>query len=341
MEVFFNNIENVILENFDRAEKSIVIAVAWFTNKRIVSRLIDLKRFKNIDIQILTDENETNRKYFFELFQRDLESAGIELKTQHFKKFNHNKFAVIDDEKVITGSYNYTYKANSNSENIVIEVNRRTAGFYTRVFNFFTDSTYVDPNVEILMENFDFANKLLSMNYPFSKKLMTKLKTKITLGYCFTHENGLYDEISYEPGLIFNKKFSLHNELGKGARRRPGTALPDLYSEYLQEFDLPIEKKLIVDFQADEINDFNYQTIRETADYEDSKIDYDRFAEDCAENQKALELYYTRKFSAIYSPDELREMIGRGIDIVIEDYIWNNFAPFLNDSIVERIYRDR
>ena len=32
----------------------------------------------------------------------------------------HDKFCVIDFKKVITGSYNWTYKASQNSENVII-----------------------------------------------------------------------------------------------------------------------------------------------------------------------------------------------------------------------------
>lgn len=341
MDVFTDNIEKVILENFESAEKSILIAVAWFTNSRIISKLIDLKKFKNIDIQILTDDNDINKKYFFQLFRADLENAGIDVREQYFKKFNHNKFAVIDNKKIITGSYNYTYKANRNAENIVIETDKRIANFYTRVFNFFTDKNYIDPNVEILLENFDFANKLISMYYPFSPKLFSKLKSKITIGYCFTYENGLYNEINYEPGLIFNSRFKLHRELNATVTRKSNVGGLNFHSLYSQEFKLPVTKELICSFKINEINNFNYQTAQEIADYENEKIDFESLADGFQSNQKALEYYYTRKFKTIYSSSELREIIQKDPDIIIEDYIWgNNFAPFLSEAIVERIYSE-
>ena len=341
MEVFSEDIEKVILENFNGAEKSILIVVAWFTNARIISKLIELKKFKNIDIQILTDDNDTNRKYFFELFRTDLQKIGIEVKNQHFKKFNHNKFAVIDNEKIITGSYNYTYRANRNLEGIVIENDKRIANFYTRIFKFFTDQNYLDPNVTILMENFDFANKLISTYYPFSQKLFSKVKSNINLGYCFTHENGLYNEIRYEPGLIFNTKFKLHKELNKTIKKKSSHMHLDFNCDYSQEFQLPITKELIRGFQIKEINDFNYQVVKEIAYHDSTEIDYDLLADGFESNQKAIEHYYTRKFKTIYSTSELTEILQKDIDIVIEDYIWiNNFAPFLSESIIEQIYKE-
>lgn len=339
MQVFTQNIEQIILEHFEKAEKSITIVVAWFTNRRIISKLIDLKKYRNLDIQILVDDNDVNQKYFFELHLATLEECGIEVKCQHISKFNHNKFSVIDNETFITGSYNYTSKANQNFENIVIEKDIRIADFYTRIFKFFTDKNYIDPNVKLLPENFDFANKLISTYYPFSQKLFLKLKGKINLGYCFTHENGLYNEISYEPGLIFNPKFKLHKELNNRINKKKSEGYPDFDFYLDQEFDLPITKGLILNYQLSEINNFNYQTLREIANFDREEIDYESFANDVESNEIALTNYYTRKFKTIYTSQELREILKKNIDIIIEDYIWiNNFAPFLNETTIENIY---
>ena len=340
MEVFTQNIEQVILEHFDKARRSITIVVAWFTNKRIISKLIELKKFRNLDIQILVDENDVNQKYFFDLHLENLAECGIEVKRQHISKFNHNKFSVIDNETFITGSYNYTNRANQNFENIVIETDTRIAGFYTRIFKFFTDKNYIDANVEVLTENFDFANKLISMYYPFSHKLFLKLKGQINLGYCFTHENGLYNEISYEAGLIFNPKFKLHKELNDTINKKKSEGYPDLEFNLAQEFNLPITKGLILNYQLSEINNFNYQTLQEIANFDREKIDYESFADDVESNEIALTNYYTRKFKTIYTSEELRDILQKNIDIVIEDYIWiNNFAPFLNETTIENIYK--
>lgn len=115
----------------------------------------------------------------------------------------------------------------------------------------------------------------------------------------------------------------------------------DFNSDYSQEFQLPITKELISGFQINEINDFNYQVVKEIVYHDSTEIDYDLLADGFESNQKATEHYYTRKFKTIYSTSELREILQKDIDIVIEDYIWiNNFAPFLSESIIEQIYKD-
>ncbi|UUW08301.1 phospholipase D-like domain-containing protein [Flavobacterium plurextorum] len=306
MELFTTNIEQVLMERFGGAEKSIYIVVAWFTNPKIIYKLIELKKSKNLDIQILTDDNHINDKYFYQLYGKEILDVGIELKKQHFKKFNHNKFAVLDNETIIMGSYNYTGNAKKNLENIIVEKNRKAADYYYRNFRFFTDVAYVDPVLEILFEDFDFANRLISMYFPFSAGLFKKIKRKLHLGYCFTHENGLYNEISYDAGLIFNPKWKLHKELKMAVGRDiiREYSISDLHSKLSQEFELPVSKELIVNFKINKSNDFNYQIVRETAQFESSGVDYEALAELFEGNQKAYIAYYTQKFQTICSLSE-------------------------------------
>lgn len=46
----------------------------------------------------------------------------------------HNKFTVIDNRKLITGSYNWTINANSNNENIFVIEDKLSATYYCHEF---------------------------------------------------------------------------------------------------------------------------------------------------------------------------------------------------------------
>jgi len=341
MQVFTENIEEVILEHFDNAKNSIVIVVAWFTREKIVSKLVELKKNRNIQIQILVDDNHTNRTYFIKKYTSLFNEVGIEIKGQQNNKFNHNKFAIIDNITFITGSYNYSSRATKNLENIMVANDERIANYYFRLFKFFTEENYIDSNIEILYNDFTFSNHLLSTYYPFSSKLLSKLEDKVVLGYCYTYENGLHNEIAYEPGLIFNPRFKYHKKLMRvlEKQKKDKYSLEFLGSELTPEFELPITKQLIMDFRASEINNFNYQSLRELAFETKFEIDFEQFGNDFQETKNAIKSYYTRKFKEIYSTEELLTIIEKKKDIIIEDYIWTkNFAPFLNDSIVDDIY---
>lgn len=329
------------MDNFDEAISSIKISVAWFTNKKLINKLISLKKEKRILIRILVDDNEINNKYFHELFADDLQKHDIQIEKLNLQKFNHTKFSIIDNKTVITGSYNYTNKANKNLESIIVVENQKIARYYDRIFRSFTEYGYIDKNIDVLLENHSFANKLISAYYPFTRKLMGYLEDKLHLGYCFTHFNGYYNEISYDAGLIFNPKWKYHKGLKKFQEKSKNNdiSISDIHSDLHQEFPLPVSKSLITSFKIDEINDFNFQTTYEIANYKLDDIDFEHLSETFESNEKALLKFYKSKFKNIFTVGELDDLIKNEVDLIKEEYIWiNNFAPFLNEKIVRRIY---
>ena len=117
-QVFFDNIEKIIASAISSSNNKIYVAVAWFTN---VALFEELKKalHRNVDVKVLIADDILNRNEFgldFGEFVRlgaDVRFANANEGTMH------NKFCVIDN-KVITGSYNWTYHANKNHENIII-----------------------------------------------------------------------------------------------------------------------------------------------------------------------------------------------------------------------------
>lgn len=117
-EVVFENIEQRLLKEIEEAHYAIFVSVAWFTNKRLFKALLE-KAKDNCYVSIIIQLDDINSQ------------SGInydEIKTGRSECFFiskdaellHDKFCVIDFKKVITGSYNWTYKASQNSENVII-----------------------------------------------------------------------------------------------------------------------------------------------------------------------------------------------------------------------------
>jgi len=339
---YTKNIEKVILDHFERANESIIIVVAWFTNETIVQKLIQLKRRnESLSIEILVDENYINQKYFFKLFSDDLRKEGIEIKKQRLATFNHNKFSIIDEEIIITGSYNFTQRANKNLEGVIVCRDKRMARYFTRVFRFFTVKGYIDENVEVLFEDFKFANELISSYYPFSRKLYAKIKDKILLGYCFTHDNGFFDEVSYEPGIVFNPKYYLCKKLVRNAKwnQKFDSSVDLVESNLIQEFPLPISKDTIKNYRKSSFQNYQFNSHKDIAIEYQTPINFNKLVHDFEKTEAALVKFYKQKFEKSFSKSELKYILKGDIDIIVEDYIWiNNFAPFLNDEIVENIY---
>lgn len=115
---YFENIESIIQQLISAAQHKITVAVAWFTNQVLYDELIRaLKR--EVSVKILMLDDLLNRNEFGLDFGL-LAQNGADVRFANSKSGTmHNKFCVIDD-KVITGSYNWTYHANKNHENIII-----------------------------------------------------------------------------------------------------------------------------------------------------------------------------------------------------------------------------
>ena len=110
-----DKIQNAIQMELFKAKESIKIAVAWFTNELLLQPLI-LKLQNGVSVELIINDDEINRGGESSLdFTEYLEAGGI-LRWNDSKQLMHEKFCIIDNHIVITGSYNWTNKAEYNSE---------------------------------------------------------------------------------------------------------------------------------------------------------------------------------------------------------------------------------
>ena len=116
---YFQDIENIITIKLNTAKESIFVAVAWFTNQRLFDCLVNACH-RNVNVRVLILNDILNRNEFGLDFGI-LVNAGAEVRFANTANnaTMHNKFCIIDD-KVTTGSYNWTYHANINAENVVL-----------------------------------------------------------------------------------------------------------------------------------------------------------------------------------------------------------------------------
>lgn len=134
MEAYFQEIEFHIANELRQTTERVLIAAAWFTNQKLAAELIALRK-KLIDVEIVVDDNEANRRGNA---LKTLSAANVSL---YFIKnlaadhaLMHNKFAVIDNLKVITGSYNWTLAANTHNENIFVFSDKLNGAYYLHEF---------------------------------------------------------------------------------------------------------------------------------------------------------------------------------------------------------------
>lgn len=115
-EVFFSNIKDKIVEQIKMAESQISVAVAWLTDEDII-RTLSQQSDSGIDVNVVISDSKENFKNTAK-FNKLIKSNGkLYIATNNFL---HHKFCIIDDSTIINGSYNWTYYARRNEENIVV-----------------------------------------------------------------------------------------------------------------------------------------------------------------------------------------------------------------------------
>ena len=128
-EVRFKQIENLIIGELEWAKVSISLAVAWITNDRIVKKL-KKKHEQGLDVCMIVNRDAINEKN-----HPDFGDIPVYLKRGDRGGIMHNKFCVIDNQIVLSGSYNWTNNAEfRNDENINKLEDRSLVSDYTIEF---------------------------------------------------------------------------------------------------------------------------------------------------------------------------------------------------------------
>lgn len=176
MNSFFEDIELHISEELMKATTSIRIAVAWFTNKRLL-KILEYKQKNGVNVEVVLNDDEINRK---NLNFSTLESLGGKILFSNVEKtLMHCKFCVIDDTTIIAGSYNWTNKAEtSNQEQIsVITDNAQEVEHYNQYFQTIKND---------IINNRSISTKWSTYNWRFIKT--PYLYTKIGAGFSLVQQ---------------------------------------------------------------------------------------------------------------------------------------------------------
>ena len=130
-EIHFDDIQNQIIEEIDKAKYVIWVAMAWFTNQTLYNALLNKKK-GGVNVQIVIDDNEKNDEALFSL-EKEFETYRVNIRSK-FPNIMHDKFCIIDLAVVIHGTFNWTNAANYNRETISIDRNTATARTFADEF---------------------------------------------------------------------------------------------------------------------------------------------------------------------------------------------------------------
>lgn len=131
------DIEEVILDNLNKAKAEVIVAMAWFTSddlKRAISKL----KLEGKKIKIILSDDDKN-----DFIINQFKNEGIDIKVAKVNNGKwsrmHNKYCIIDDYLVVDGSYNWTGNAKRNEEHIIVikssEVTNKYKENFYRIYN--------------------------------------------------------------------------------------------------------------------------------------------------------------------------------------------------------------
>lgn len=118
-----------IVNQIHRARTLIRVQAYSFTSAPIAQALVEAHQ-RGVQVQVILDRSQENAKYSSAKF---LEHAGVTTLIDDRHAIAHNKVMVIDDEVLITGSFNFTKAAEeNNAENLLILRDKALAARFTR-----------------------------------------------------------------------------------------------------------------------------------------------------------------------------------------------------------------
>ena len=117
-----------IVEEIDQAKNTIYVQAYGFSSKKIADGLIAAHE-RGVKVSVILDRSNIVQRSYSKL--ENLKEAGIEVKMDIVPGIAHNKVMIIDEKKVITGSFNFTDAADKrNSENVIIIEDAETVKQY-------------------------------------------------------------------------------------------------------------------------------------------------------------------------------------------------------------------
>lgn len=132
---YFNNIRTQILPLLCNAQKEVAIAMAWFTSAELFSAIMSCLR-RNVAVKLVLLDSPINFMEYAPDFNDFIKAGGKLYIATSELGFMHHKFCVIDGKTVISGSYNWTYYAETrNVENVFITDELSVVNSYQEEFN--------------------------------------------------------------------------------------------------------------------------------------------------------------------------------------------------------------
>ena len=152
-EVYFADIEGVITKLI-RQSTAIMGCMSWFTNRRLLGELYYMEWLRVIvNDDSINQEHYNSYRHVVKHINQYNKPADVKQDALWLMCNNtddtlmHNKFMIMMKNRkpfaVVTGSYNWTYRANDNLENIVVLYDEQSINKYRNhcraIFKYYDD----------------------------------------------------------------------------------------------------------------------------------------------------------------------------------------------------------
>lgn len=119
---------SLIVNEIDKANQSVYLQAYSFTSKPIARAIADAKR-RGIVVEVILDKSQTKHNKYSSA--KYLANQNIPVWIDYKPAIAHNKVIIIDNDTVITGSFNFTKAAQEeNAENVLIIHDKKLASTY-------------------------------------------------------------------------------------------------------------------------------------------------------------------------------------------------------------------
>jgi phosphatidylserine/phosphatidylglycerophosphate/cardiolipin synthase-like enzyme len=112
------SIGQAVIEAIRQTKGRLLLALYGFDNAALADELVGLAK-KKAEVRLKVDAGRSAGSKVSRILER-LKAGGVQVQTVASDGRNHNKFVIIDGARVLTGSYNWTFKAESNWENLLL-----------------------------------------------------------------------------------------------------------------------------------------------------------------------------------------------------------------------------
>ncbi len=117
------NAISLVEKSIAAAKYNIYVAAYSFTSEKVSNALIEAHE-RGVEVKVVLDKTNTNKDYKAVIA---IQKAGIPTRINRHYTIMHNKYMIIDEKTIETGSFNYTASAEKrNAENVIVIRNNET-----------------------------------------------------------------------------------------------------------------------------------------------------------------------------------------------------------------------